>query len=63
MLKSIEYFSYLLGINPLWMVLIIVLLVMLGVIKSLYPWQPKWKSKVTKDKDGSIVTKYYHLDE
>ena len=63
MLKSIEYFSYLLGINPLWMVLIIVLLVMLGVIKSLYPWQPKCKSKVTKYKDGSIVTKYYHLDE
>lgn len=58
MLESIEYFSYLLDINPFWTILIIVLLLILGLIKSLYPWMPKWKSKETKD--GKI---YYHLDE
>lgn len=63
MLKSIEYFSYLLGVDPLWTILIIVLLLILGLIKSLYPWMPKWKSKETKEKDGSKITKYYHLDE
>lgn len=63
MLKSIEYFSYLLGISPLWMLLIIVLLVILGVVKSLYPWQPKWKSEETKDKNGNKITKYYYLGE
>lgn len=62
MLKSIEYFSYLLGISPLWMILIIVLLVLLGIVKSIYPWQPKWKAKETIDKDGKIVTKYYYID-
>lgn len=63
MLESIEYFSYLLGVEPFWLILIIALLILLGVIKSLYPWMPKWKSKETIEKDGSKVTKYYHLDE
>ncbi len=63
MLKSIEYFSYLLGVEPFWMILIIALLILLGIIKSIYPWMPKWKSKEMIDKDGIKVTKYYHLDE
>ena len=62
MLKSIEYFSYLLGVEPFWTILIILLLILLGLIKSFYPWMPKWKSKETIEKDGK-VTKYYHLDE
>lgn len=63
MLNSIKYFTYLLGIEPFWVILIIALCFILLVIKSLYPWQPKWKSKETIEKDGSKVTKYYHLDE
>lgn len=63
MLKGIECFSYLLGVDPFWVKLIIALLLILGIVKSLYPWQPKWKSVQTKEKDGSVVTKYYHLDE
>lgn len=63
MLESIEYFSYLLGVEPFWIILLIVLLILLGVIKSLYPWMPKWKAKERREKDGSKVTKYYHLDE
>lgn len=62
MLESIEYFSYLLGVEPFWIILIIALLILLGIIKSLYPWIPKWKSKETLEKDGIKVTKYYHLD-
>ncbi len=63
MLNSIKYFSYLLGVDPFWMILIIALLVILGIVKCMYPWQPKWKSKQTKEKDGNIVTKYYQLDK
>lgn len=63
MLESIEYFSYLLGIEPSWIIVIILLLLLLGVIKSLYPWMPKWKLKETIEKDGNKVIKYYHLDE
>ncbi len=63
MLESIEYFSYLLNVEPFWLILIIVLLILLGVIKSLYPWELKWKSKASIEKDGSKTTKYYHLGE
>lgn len=63
MLKGIIEFSYLIGVDPFWMFLIIGLLLLLGIVRCLYPWQPKWKTKQTKDKDGNIVTKYYHLDE
>ncbi len=63
MFESIQYFAYLLDVEPQWVVLIIVLLLALGVVKSLYPWQPKWKSKQTKDENGDIITRYYHLDE
>lgn len=63
MLKSIVEFSYFLGVDPKWMFLDIILLLLLMVVKCIYPWQPKWKSKTTIDKDGNKVTKYYHLDE
>lgn len=63
MLNCIKYFSYILGVEPFWFVLVIVLLFILLLVKCLYPWQPKWKTKETKDKDGSIVIKYYRLKE
>lgn len=63
MLEGIIEFSYLIGVDPFWMFLILGLLLLLGIVKAIYPWQPKWKSKQTKDKDGSTITKYYHLDE
>ena len=63
MLISIKYFAYLLGVNPLWIILILALLLILGIVKCIYPWQPKWKSKKTKDKDGNEIIIHYHLDE
>lgn len=62
MLESIKYFSYLLGIDSSWLSIITVLLVILGVVKCIYPWQPKWKAEETTKEDGSKVTKYYYLD-
>lgn len=63
MLESMEYFSYLLGAEPFWGKLIIVLLLLLGITKSIYPWQPKWKAEETTKEDGNKVTKYYRLEE
>lgn len=63
MLTSMEYFSYLLGVEPFWVKLVIVLLMLLGITKSIYPWQPKWKAEETTKEDGSKVTKYYRLDD
>lgn len=62
MLKGIIEFSYLIGVDPFWMFLLIGLLLLLGIIKCLYPWQPKWKTKTTKDKDGNEVTTYYKIN-
>lgn len=62
MLESIREISTLLGVEPLWIWIILALLVLLGVVKCMYPWKPEWKSKKTKDKDGNEVTTYYHLD-
>lgn len=63
MLKGIIEFSYLIGVDPFWMFLLIGLLLLLGIIKCLYPWQPKWKTKTTKDKDGNEVTTYYKIED
>lgn len=62
MIKGMHEFMYLLGVDEFWGHFIILLLILLGIIKCLYPWQPKWKSKKTKDKDGNEVTIYYHID-
>ena len=61
MLERIREFSYWLGIDPLWIYILIGLTLLLFVVKCKYPWAPKWKSITTKDKDGNIVTKYYRL--
>lgn len=63
MLKSIVKFTYFLGVDPIWMFIDIILLLLLLIVKCIYPWQPKWKSKTFIDEDGNKVTKYYHLDE
>lgn len=62
MLERIRGFSYWIGVDPFWVWLLIVLLIVLGVVKCIYPWRPEWKSKTTKDKDGNTITTYYHLD-
>ncbi len=58
MLKGIVEFSYLLGVNPFWTFLILILLLLLSIVKCIYPWEPRWKSKKTKDKNGNKVTIY-----
>ena len=63
MLKGIIEFAYLLEVNPFWIILILILLLLLGIINCLYPWQPKWKAKKTKDKDGNEITIYYHIEK
>lgn len=63
MLKGIIEFEYLLGVDSFWVFLILVLLLLLGIVKCLYPWQPKWKSKKTKDNLGNQVTMYYQIKE
>ena len=62
MLEMIREISTLLEVDQFWICLVIALLILLGVVKCLYPWKPEWKSKTTRDKDGNEVTTYYHLD-
>lgn len=61
MLKGIVRFAYLLGVNSFWVFLILGLLLLLGIVKCLYPWQPKWKSKKTKDKSGNQIIIHYQM--
>lgn len=63
MLRGLMEFSYLLGVDSFWVFLILGLLLLLGIVKAMYPWQPKWKSKITKDKDGNEITTYYQIKE
>ena len=62
MLERIREISLLLGVEPYWICLIIGLLILLAVVKCMYPWKPVAKSKKTKDKDGNEITIHYHLD-
>lgn len=55
MLEGIRELLYFLGVDPIWPILIIILLVLQG----LYPWRLRGKSIKTKDKNGNTVTKYY----
>lgn len=63
MLKGIVEFAYFLGVDPIWVFMLLLSLFLLMIVKCIYPWQPKWKSKTFIDKDGNEVTIYYHLDE
>lgn len=62
MLERIREFSYCLGVDPLWSYALLILIILLIVVRCIYPWRAKWKSVTTKDKDGNTVTKYYRLD-
>lgn len=62
MLEKIRNISNLLVVNPFWIYLVIGLILLLFIVKCMYPWKPVWKSKKTKDKDGNEVITYYHLD-
>ena len=61
MLEGIIKFAYLLEVDPFWIFLILGLLLLLGVTKCLFPWEPEWKAKKTKDEDGNEITIYYRL--
>lgn len=54
-MESVKYFLCLLGIDPFWVVLILVLV---GV-SSLYPYRLKGKSVTEKKEDGTEEKKYY----
>lgn len=62
MLERIREFSYWIGVDPLWSYVLLALIILLIVVRCIYPWRAKWKSVTTKDKDGNTVTKYYRLD-
>lgn len=62
MFKGINYFMYLLDVDPFWYYLLIVILLLSGIVKCLYPWQRKWKSIKTKDENGNEVTIHSRLD-
>lgn len=62
MLESIRDISALLDVDPFWIWLLLGLIILQVVVKCLFPWEPRWKSKKTKDKDGNEITTYYHID-
>lgn len=62
MQEMIREISYMIGVEPFWIWVIIGTIALLFIVGFIYPWTPKWKSKKTKDKDGNEVTIYYHLD-
>lgn len=62
MLEFVQEISNILEVDQYWIWLIIGLLLLLGVVKSIYPWRPVLKSKKTKDKNGDEVVIYSKLD-
>lgn len=61
MIKGVTEIAYLLGVDTFWIFLVLALLLLLGIIECLFPWQPKLKSKKTKDNNGNEVTIYYQI--
>lgn len=54
-MEAIKYFLCLLEVDPLWGVLILVLI----GISGLYPYRLKGKSVIEEKEEGTKVTKYY----
>lgn len=54
-MESVKYFLYLLGADPFWVVLILILM---GV-SGLYPYRLKGKSVTEKQEGQTEETKYY----
>lgn len=62
MLEKIRDISNFLGVEQYWIWIIIGLIILLVIVKCIYPWNPVAKFKKTKDKDGNEVIIYYHLN-
>lgn len=62
MLEKIRDISYFFGVDPVWIWIIIGLMIVLVIVKCMYPWKPVAKYKKTKDKDGNEIVTHYHLD-
>lgn len=58
-MESIKYFLYLLDVEPRWLIIILVLL----VIRGFYPYNLRGKSVETKDKKGNKETKYFEYKD
>lgn len=58
-MESIKYFLYLLDVDPFWVVLLLVLL----IISEMYPYRLKGKSITTVEKDGNTVTRYFEYKD
>lgn len=56
-------FADALGMSQFELGFLLILLLLCGIIRGLYIWQPKWKSKKTKDEDGNEEIKHYYLDD
>lgn len=57
-LEVIKAFFDLLGVNPLWGVLIIALI----SLKAITPWNITHKVEETEDENGKKTYKFYHYD-
>ncbi len=58
-MESIKYFLYLLDVDPFWIVIILILL----IIRGFYPYNLKGKSVDAEDKAGNKVTKYFEYKD
>ena len=56
MLKSINYFIDLLEINPVWIKILLLAL----IVNCIYPWKLTGKVE-TEEKDGKKVSKIFHF--
>lgn len=54
-MEAIKYFLCLLGVDPFWVVIILILVVLSG----LYPYRLKGKLETKKNEDGTEETRYY----
>ena len=58
-MESIKNFLYLLDVDPFWIIIILILL----IIRRFYPYNLRGKSIETEDKDGNKVTKYFEYKD
>lgn len=56
MIKSINYFIDLLEINPVWIKILLLAL----IVNCIYPWKLTGKVE-TEEKDGKKVSKIFHF--
>lgn len=56
MLESMNYFIDLLEIDPVWIKILMIAL----ILNCIYPWRLTGKVE-TEEKDGKIISKIFHL--